>query len=93
MQIDVVGGARADALRLDAEDGNGIDALVLEEDTDLILIQPPIAADTSEHPIRLMTALYATPAHCPGTIIIKREVPLRILAIVHDLALDPSTRV
>ena len=64
MQIDVVCGARTDALRINAEDGNGIDALVLEEDTDLILTPPPIAADTSEHSIRLMTALYPTPAHC-----------------------------
>ena len=85
MTVSVIYVDHADAAQLD------IDALVLEEDTDLILCAPVVLRLSDEHPVRLMTSLYETQAQLPGTIVIKPGAPLRILAIVHDLALEVST--
>ena len=74
-----------------AEPPFAIDALVREEDTFLVLSGEPDAhGPGSDHPIRLMTALLDVEPHRPGSIVVRERSPLEMLAIVHDLAEEPS---
>lgn len=70
-----------------------VDAVVFEEDTFLIMT-PPInnIIFREEHPIRMMTKLIETKPYEPGTVIVNRGQPLKILAIVHDVDQDPTWR-
>lgn len=70
-----------------------VDALVLEEDTWLALSAAPLVREPAEHPIRTMTAAWEAEPAEPGSIRMRSGRPLRILAVVHDLSLDPSWRV
>ena len=70
-----------------------IQGLVLEEDTWFALSSSPRVREPREHLIRVMTdAWEAEPAE-PGSVHVRDEHPFRILAVVHDLSLDPSWRV
>jgi len=62
-----------------------IQADAVEEDTALVLsADSSIIYDTDEHPISLMTALYAEPARIPGSVVIQGSKPYLFSAIVHD---------
>ncbi len=70
-----------------------VQALILEEDTWFALSHPSQLRPTHQHPIRVMTdAWNAEPAR-PGTVHVRQANPYRILAVVHDLAKDPTWRV
>ncbi len=69
-----------------------IDAVVIEDDTDLVLGSEPVARQTDEAPRRLLKrAAAARPAE-PGTVVVRGGTPLRLHAVVHDLDLEPSWR-
>jgi hypothetical protein len=67
-----------------------VDAIVLEEDTQLVLSAPPVIPEQSEHPIRIMTALLESEPRPLGSVIVRAGLPPRLLAVVHDLNRDPS---
>jgi len=65
-------------------------AIVVEEDTSMIL-----SADTNiqihdEHPIRLMTSLVDHKPELPGTVVVHGKSPYYFYAIVHDFDQYPS---
>lgn len=69
-----------------------VDAVVIEDDTYLVLGSEPVARRASESPQRLLErAAVAQPA-TPGSVVVRRGTPLRLHAVVHDLSLDPSWR-
>jgi hypothetical protein len=66
-----------------------VDAVVLEEDTWLILSAAPEVVAPREHPIRLFTQLYEAEPCLPGAVLVRDEQPLTLLAVVHDFGADP----
>ncbi|MDQ3775738.1 MAG: hypothetical protein M3461_16005 [Pseudomonadota bacterium] len=69
-----------------------VDAVVLEEDTALILSNNVVIRETKEHAIRLMTDLFEYKEKAPGSVVVKGANPYRFFAIVHDFDKDPSCR-
>jgi hypothetical protein len=70
-----------------------VDAIVLEEDTYLVLSADPRAGEPHPgHPIRVMTSLLEVEPKQPGTIVVRDRAPLEFAAIVHDLDEEPSWR-
>jgi hypothetical protein len=70
-----------------------IEAMVVEEDTYLVLSTDPRAGEPHpEHPIRVMTSLLEVEPKEPGTLLVRDRVPLELAAIVHDLDEEPSWR-
>jgi hypothetical protein len=70
-----------------------VDALVVEEDTYLVLSADPRPGEPHpEHPIRVMTSLLEVEPREPGSIVIRDRFPVEIAAIVHDLDDEPSWR-
>ena len=67
-----------------------VGALVVEEDTWLIMSAEPVLAEPAEHPIRLMTDLIHATKQKTGSIVVKQGTPLKFLAIVHDVDRDPT---
>lgn len=66
-----------------------IDALIVEEDTFLVLSAPPEIRPVTEHPLRVFTALSEAAPLELGAIRVRGGAPLLIQAVVDDLALDP----
>ena len=69
-----------------------VDAIAVEEDTSLVLSADITVRDPQQHPIRLMTDLYAEQSNKPGELVVKGVNPVRLMAIVHDFEQDPSCR-
>jgi hypothetical protein len=68
-----------------------VDAVIEEEDRHLVLSAPPVIPERTEHPIRVMTDLLEAEPLPLGSVVVRGETrPRRLLAIVHDLNLDPS---
>ncbi len=67
-----------------------LDAVVLEDDTFLVLSADPKPKATPERPVYLLKQAMQVEAQVPGTVITNEKIPLRVLAIVHDLDQDPS---
>jgi len=67
-----------------------VDAVVLEEDRWLVLSAPPEVPPSSEHPLRLFTALVEAEPAALGEVVVRPGRPTRLLAVVHDLDRDPS---
>jgi hypothetical protein len=66
------------------------DAVVLEDDTFAVLGADLEFHETDEHPIRIWTQVHEMEETDPGTVVVQEGKPLRLLAVVHDLARDPS---
>lgn len=69
-----------------------VEAVVEEEDTYLVLSAPFVLPAEPEHPIRLMTELLEASGETPGSVVVRGGRPLRLLAVVHDLAAEPTWR-
>jgi hypothetical protein len=67
-------------------------AIVYEEDTFLIMSEEPGIIPPPKHPIRLMAELDSYEPETPGSIVIKGSNPVRILAVVHDVNMEPTWR-
>ncbi len=67
-----------------------VEAIAAEEDTFQVLSADPVVHETFDHPVRLMTQVIETRPELPGSILVKGKNPLRLLAIIHDLNLEPS---
>jgi len=69
-----------------------VEALVLEEDTFLVLSAEPAVVDPPEEPMRLMTRLIETRPATPGSVLVRGRDPVRMLSVVHDVNREPSWR-
>jgi hypothetical protein len=69
-----------------------VDAVVLEEDTWLILSARTELAAPAEHPVRLFTQLHEAEPCLPGTVLVRDDRPLLLLAVVHDFGADTCCR-
>ena len=69
-----------------------VDAVAAEEDTFLVLSANPEVRDPGEPLVRVMTRVIETKPSTPGSVLIRGRDPTRLLAIVHDLNLEPSWR-
>lgn len=67
-----------------------VQGLVLEEDTWFALSSSPEFHQVDDHPIRVMTEAWEAEPATPGSVHIRGGYPYRILAVVHDLSLDPT---
>ena len=62
-----------------------VDAIVIEEDTWLILSTAPEVSAPSEHPLRILTSLLSAEPELPGRVVVREGAPLILLAIVYDV--------
>jgi len=69
-----------------------VDAEVLEEDTYLVLSAEPQAIEPDVHPLLVLQAAHEARPVPPGSVIVQPGAPLRLLAVVHDLAQEPTWR-
>lgn len=67
-----------------------VEAIVAEEDTYLVLSAAPELRLLAEHPVRVMTAAHDVEPRAPGSVIVRSNRPLELLAVVHDLSREPS---
>ena len=67
-----------------------LEAIVIEEDTAMVLSADSSVSIHDEHPIRLMTTLIDQKPEQPGSIVIRGKSPYRLYAIVHDFEQTPS---
>ncbi|MGD8330601.1 MAG: hypothetical protein PVJ49_14300 [Acidobacteriota bacterium] len=67
-----------------------VDAEVLEEDTWLALSAPADIISDPGPPVRVMTRVWEARPELPGTVIVRRGTPMKLLAVVHDLNAEPS---
>ena len=86
------GGAASGAVRVTLappDEAPPVDAVVLEEDTWLILAAGPEVTGPADHPVRLLTELHEAEPLAPGTVLVREGRPLTLLAVVHDLGAEP----
>ena len=70
-----------------------IEAVVIEQDCDLVLDTEPVIRDPGEQIETLLRAVETSALRKPGTIRVKGgSAPIEILAIVHDFSAEPSWR-
>jgi len=67
-----------------------VDGVAVEDDTYSVLAADPSVSEPADHPIRIWNALKDVAEAVPGSVIVKRGRPLKFLAVVHDLARDPT---
>ncbi len=69
-----------------------VDAQVVEEDTFLVLSAGPEVIESDLHPLRVLQAAHEAEPLPPGSVVVQPGEPVRLLAVVHDLAQEPSCR-
>jgi hypothetical protein len=74
----------------EGDDSLDVDAVVIEDDTYSVLSADPEFHEPTEHPLRIWTAVHEAVPATPGTVSVKGGEPLKLFAVVHDLAEDPT---
>jgi hypothetical protein len=69
-----------------------VDAMAVEEDTFLVLSADRRVRHVREPLIKVMTKVINTQPRTPGSVIVQKRTPLRLLAVIHDLNEKPSWR-
>ncbi len=69
-----------------------VEAVVLEEDTYLVLSAGWDEIESDDHPVVILTEAFDTKPEDPGNVVIHEDSPLRFLAVVYDLDQEPSWR-
>ncbi len=69
-----------------------VDAVVVEDDTYLILGADPVPRETHDPPQELLKRARASIQPAPGTLVVREGKPQRFHAIVHELDHEPSWR-
>ncbi len=69
-----------------------VDAVAVEEDTFLVMSADRRVHDPKEPLIKIMTRVIETQPKAPGSVLVKGKSPLRFLAVVHDLNVEPTWR-
>ena len=67
-----------------------VDAVAVEEDTFLVMSADRRVHDPKEPLIKIMTRVIETQPKAPGSVLVKGENPLRFLAVVYDLNVEPT---
>jgi hypothetical protein len=67
-----------------------VDAVVVEEDTYLVLSAETDLRIPAEHPLRVMTAAHESEPEPLGSVVVRSGEPPTLLAVVHDLSREPS---
>ena len=67
-----------------------VDAVVEEVDTYLVLSADPEVRPPRESLIQVWTEVHEAQPIAPGSVVVRRGQPLGLLAVVHDLARDPT---
>jgi len=75
-----------------ADSGTMPDAFVYEEDLELVLSTEPSLRGTGESYSELYRAAASAPQHMPGRVVVRGHRPMCLLAVVHDLAREPTWR-
>lgn len=86
-----LGGLRVFVAPLSAEPFP-VEAIVLEEDTYLVLSADPRIAPPEVSPVRMMTELIDFSPETPGSVVVVGDRPVRMLAVVNDVNQDPICR-
>ena len=69
-----------------------VDAVVAEEDTYLVLSAELEVREPAVARLRVFHEAYAAEPVEPGNVVAREGIPLRFLAVVHDLSQDPTWR-
>ncbi len=69
-----------------------MDAVAVEEDTFLIMSADRRVHDPKVPLLKIMTRVIETQPNAPGSVLVQGESPLRFLAVVHDLNVEPTWR-
>lgn len=69
-----------------------VDAIAVEEDTHLLLSSDGIVEEPEEDFRTLIAAAGEPPSYSPGSVLVRKGVPLGLLAIVHDIDREPTWR-
>jgi hypothetical protein len=67
-----------------------VDAVAYEEDTLLVLSDRATFAEPRDSLKELVKKVIKTPPRKPGSVIVKGKHPVQLLAVVHDLNVEPS---
>jgi hypothetical protein len=89
---EIVRGLRIVAAPVDAQPFP-VDAVADEEDTFLVLSAEAVLHAPADHPIRVLHDAFAAEPAELGSVVVREDTPLRLLAVVHDLDQDPTWRV
>jgi len=68
------------------------EAMAFEEDTYLIMSAEPTHIPPAEHPLRLIAELASLEPEKPGSVVVRGNDPLQLLAVVHDVDDVPTWR-
>ena len=69
-----------------------LDGIVLEEDTYLVMSADAETTTEAEAPARILRSAVKFEPKPPGSVILERATPLRLLAVVHDLDHESTSR-
>ncbi len=69
-----------------------VDAEIVEEDTWQVLGAGPEVMVPVEHSTQIMTEVLSAQPVPLGSVVVREGVPLRLMAVAHDLNLEPSCR-
>ena len=98
MKLELIPGGKPERVTIEAiafepvSEPVPVDAIAFEEDTFLVLSADPVIRPVREDPLRLLTGILELVPNEPGAVMVHAGRPPRILAVVHDLARDPTTR-
>lgn len=67
-----------------------VDAMVVEQDTSLIMGEAQAIKESEKPAWYLANVLDREQAEVPGTVLVRGQDPLQLLAIVHDIESDPT---
>jgi hypothetical protein len=67
-----------------------IDAIVEEQDTSLLLGVAPTIVEPNESYEKLVSQMISQQPRSPGEVVVKGNHPVRLLAVVHNLELEPT---
>lgn len=67
-----------------------VDAIVEEQDTNLLLGIAPYISEPYESYEKLVSQMISQQPRLPGEVIVKGNHPMRFLAVIHDLELKPT---
>jgi hypothetical protein len=69
-----------------------VDAVVEEQDTNLILGKSPVILETIENFPTLVKKMEQQTQEIVGNVLVKQSIPIRFIAIVYDVEHTPSAR-
>lgn len=69
-----------------------VDAVVEEQDTNLVLGKAPVIMDTIESFPALVRKIEQQTLEIPGNVIVRKSMPRRLIAIVYDVEQTPISR-